>query len=112
MGLLDKVKAQAEQAMTKAQQGMGQGQAKLDQMQAKRRSDALLRDLGMALYAEQRQGGDNQAVLDALAAVDGFVAAQGSIDLKPTAAAPVNSSDSTSSASPPAPEGDFTLDDA
>ncbi|MHB1486854.1 MAG: hypothetical protein ACYCS7_07955 [Acidimicrobiales bacterium] len=128
MGLLDKVKAQAEQAMTKAQQGMTQGQAKLDQMQAKRHSDALLRDLGAACFAEQRQGGPAEAVVTALAALDEFVATQGPIDLSPGAAAsssfssgPGFSATGGPSADPAAPggtpaagtpEGDFTLDGA
>ncbi|MHB8264124.1 MAG: hypothetical protein ACYDGY_10360 [Acidimicrobiales bacterium] len=81
MGLIDKMKTQAEQAMAMAQQGMAQGQAKLDKMQAKRHADILLRNLGAAVYAEQRQKGANQAVLDALGAVDTFVAEQGPIDL-------------------------------
>ncbi len=70
MGLMDKVKMQAEQAKAKAQQGMNQGQAKIDQMQAKRQWDALLRDLGQAYYAHVRQGGSQQAVDSALAALD------------------------------------------
>ena len=52
MGLMDKVKAQAEQAVAKGQQAMAQGQAKLDAMQAKKHGDALLRDLGVAYYAK------------------------------------------------------------
>jgi len=83
MGLIDKMKAQAEQAVAKAQQGMAQGQAKLDKIQAKRHADTLLRNLGAAVYAEHRQNGTNQAVLDALGAIDTFVAEQGPIDLTP-----------------------------
>ncbi|MCL4423317.1 MAG: hypothetical protein M1115_09185 [Actinobacteria bacterium] len=75
VGLLDKVKAQAEQVAAKAQQGVAQGQAKLDQMQTKRQGDALLARLGSALYAKERRGGPQKAVDDALAALDGFVAA-------------------------------------
>ena len=41
MGLMDKVKKQAEQALTKAQQGVNQGKAKLDQAQAKHQWDGL-----------------------------------------------------------------------
>ncbi len=57
MGLMDKVKQGAGQALTKAQQGVNQGKAKLDQAQAKHQWDGLLRNLGEAVYAEQRQGG-------------------------------------------------------
>ncbi len=53
MGLLDKVKAQATQAAQKAQEAGRVGQAKLEESQAKRKVDALLRDLGAAVYAEK-----------------------------------------------------------
>jgi hypothetical protein len=52
MPLFDRVKAQAAQAVQKAQEAGKAGQAKLDDLQAKRRSDSLFRDLGAALYAE------------------------------------------------------------
>jgi hypothetical protein len=74
MGLMDKVKSQAEQAMAKAQQGMNQGQAKIDQLQAKRQWDGLLRDLGEAYYAQVRQGASHEAVDSALAALDSHAA--------------------------------------
>jgi hypothetical protein len=53
MPLFDKVKAQAGQVAQKAQEAGKAGQAKLDQAQAKRKADALLRDLGAAVYAER-----------------------------------------------------------
>ena len=80
MGLLDKVKAQAEQVAAKAQQGVTQGQAKLDAMQAKKRADALLRDLGAAYYAQQRSGGPASAVDELVAQVDAHIAEHGSLD--------------------------------
>jgi hypothetical protein len=49
MGFMDKVKAQAEQAVAKAQQGVAQGQTKLDDLQAKRAGDALIAALGTAI---------------------------------------------------------------
>ena len=105
MGFLDKAKAGAEQAMAKAQQGMVQGQARLDQVQAKRQSDALLRSLGSAYYAQERQGGAPDAVSSAMAALDAFAVEQGSVDTTGTAGG----------ASPPATgtttPGDFTLGD-
>lgn len=80
MGLMDKVKQQAGQALVKAQQGVSQGQAKLDQVQAKRQADALLRDLGAAYYAAQRTGGSQEAVDAAMHLVDEHVAAHGAVD--------------------------------
>ncbi|MGI8697988.1 MAG: hypothetical protein ACR2J0_02420 [Mycobacteriales bacterium] len=124
MGFLDKARDAAQQAATKAQQGMAQGQAKLGEVQAKRASDALLRDLGAAFYAEQRQGGSSEAVVSALRAIDTHVAQNGPIDTSsspdggmpsgtgtpppPTSAA---GTPPPSPAAPPTPGGDFKLDD-
>jgi hypothetical protein len=83
MSLLDKAKEAAEKARVAAQQGMQQGQAKLDAMQAKRRADALLRDLGGAYYAERRHGGSHDAVEAALSAVDTHIAEHGHVDTAP-----------------------------
>lgn len=88
MGFMDKVKAQAGQAMAKAQQGVAQGQAKLDAAQAKRQADALLRDLGAAYYAEQRSGGPHDAVEAALAKLDEHAETHGPVETAPTAAEP------------------------
>ncbi len=67
MGLLDKVKEQAAQAAHMAQEAGKAGQAKLNEAQAKRKVDALFRDLGAAVYA-QRKGkpGSDPAVIDRL----------------------------------------------
>lgn len=77
MGLMDKVKKASEQALSKAQEGVKEGKAKLDEVQAKRRWDALLRNLGAAVYAERRQGGPTSAVDTALAALDDHARAHG-----------------------------------
>ena len=45
MGLMDKVKHQAEQAVAKAQQGVTQGQAKLDQLRHSRDEIQMQADL-------------------------------------------------------------------
>lgn len=99
MGLMDKVKQQAEQALSKAQQGVAQGQAKLDEVQAKRHEDQLLRDLGAAYYAAERKGGPREDVDKALAAVDEHMVS------KPDTAA------STAAGSGGAPPGDYTIGD-
>lgn len=80
MGLMDKVKQGAGQALTKAQQGVNQGKAKLDQAQAKHQWDGLLSNLGEAVYAEQRQGGPADAVTAALSALDEHAATHGTPD--------------------------------
>jgi hypothetical protein len=74
MGLMDKVKAQAEVAVAKGQQAVAQGQAKVEELQEKRAYDALLHDLGAAYYAAQRSGGSTADVDAALAAVAAQVA--------------------------------------
>jgi hypothetical protein len=68
MGLMDKVKAQANQLAQKTQEAAQEGKAKLDQAQANRRGDALLRQLGAAVYAERTARGtpDSQAKIEEL----------------------------------------------
>lgn len=95
MGLMDKVKAQAEQAMAKAQEVGAQGQAKVNELQAKRVQEGLFRELGEAYYAEQRSGGSHDAVQAALSALDAHEAA-------PTGSTTAESG---------TPSGDFKLDD-
>ena len=90
MSLVEKVKQQAEHAVGLAQQGVTQGQVKLDQMQAKRQSQTLLRHLGEAYYAQQREGGSSEAVMAALVALDEHVAAQAAKDAGAPAADVVN----------------------
>ena len=77
MGFMDKAREAAQQATAKAQQGLAQGQTKLDEVQASRAADGLLRDVGAAVYAEQRGGGSHEAVMAALLAVDAHVASHG-----------------------------------
>jgi hypothetical protein len=63
MGLLDKAKASATAAMA-------QGQAKVGAFQQGRSEADLYKALGEAFYREQRQGGDHEATVAALVAVD------------------------------------------
>lgn len=60
MGLMDKVKEQAGQVAAKAKEAAKAGEAKLEEVQAKRRMNALLRDLGAAVYAERTGKGTAQ----------------------------------------------------
>ncbi|HUI03316.1 MAG TPA: hypothetical protein VLZ77_07225 [Acidimicrobiales bacterium] len=53
MGLMDKVKSQATQLAEKAQQAGQAGQAKLAEVQAKRKADALLLELGGVAYTQR-----------------------------------------------------------
>ena len=65
MGLMDKVKAQADAGLAKASEVGKAGQAKLDAAQAKRRADGLLHDLGAAVYADQTGRANDQTTKDA-----------------------------------------------
>ena len=67
MGILDKVKDTAAQAAHKAQEAGKVGQAKLNEAQAKRKVDALFRDLGAAVYADRKgKPGADPSVIDRL----------------------------------------------
>jgi len=65
MALMDKMKAQASQLAQKAQEAGKAGQAKLEDVQARRRADGLLRDLGAAVYAKH-SGQDDAGEIDRL----------------------------------------------
>ena len=68
MGLMDRVKAQAAQIAQQAQEAAQEGRARIDLAQASRRGDALLRQLGAAVFAERtgRGAADSQAKIDQL----------------------------------------------
>jgi hypothetical protein len=70
MALLDKVKAQAEALADKAQHGVTQGKERIEDLQAKKHLDGLLRDLGEAVHAHRRHDGTEANVDRALEAVD------------------------------------------
>jgi len=100
MALFDKVKAQAEQVAQRAQEVGKAGQAKLDQAQAKRQEDSLLRDLGAAVYAERTR----QAGADSASEIDRLIAEITSLR---TEQAPLAETGNPTEA---APTGDFKLD--
>ncbi len=50
MGLMDKVKEQASAAAAAAKEAGKKGQAKVDEMQAKKAADGVLRQLGLTFY--------------------------------------------------------------
>ena len=68
MGLMDRVKAQANQLAQMTQDAAQEGKARIDQAQANRRGDALLRQLGATVYADRTGRGtaDTQAKIDQL----------------------------------------------
>jgi hypothetical protein len=106
---MDKVRAQSTQLAQMAQETAREGKVKLDQAQAKRRADAMFRDLGATVYAERTGRGtpDSKEKIDRLVdALSRQEASQGLGD--PDASAPGESApgekaagDSTPSAGAP-----------
>ncbi len=90
MGLMDKMKAQANQISQKAQETARDGKVKFDQAQGKRRADAMLRNLGALVYAERtgRAAADSQAQIDKLIADISAHEAENGISLSPETADP------------------------
>jgi hypothetical protein len=108
MALMDKMKAQATQLAQKAQEAGKAGQSKLEDAKANRRADAMLRDLGAAVYAQKSGTATDQtasdidrlvAELKAHEAEHGAVGDSAEADTAPDAATQTE----------PPPEGGFTL---
>ncbi len=90
MGLLDKVKAQATAATEMAKDAAAKGQAKLDEAQAKKAAEGMLRDLGAAFYATKtgRETPTTDADIDRLvAALQQHESEHGPVTLAPESAA-------------------------
>ncbi|MGO8863415.1 MAG: hypothetical protein ACLQRH_22040 [Acidimicrobiales bacterium] len=90
MGLLDKVKAQATAATVMAKDAAQKGQAKLDEVQAKKAADGMLRDLGAAFYATKtgRATPSTDAEIESLvAALQSHESEHGALTLAPESAA-------------------------
>lgn len=110
-GFLDKAKQVAQQALDEAKKGVETGQTKLDEAQAKREAGKLLAILGAAFYAEQRTDGPRSDVDEALQAVDGYVAVNGTVGFPtdeateplPPPASPTPPPAPTPTPAPPAP---------
>ena len=90
MGLLDKVKAQATAATEMAKDAAAKGQAKMNEVQAKKAADGMLRDLGAAFYATKtgRSTPSTDADIEQLvAALQAHESEHGQITLAPESAA-------------------------
>ena len=109
MGLLDKVKQTAATATEAAKDAAAKGQAKIDEAQAKKAADGLLRDLGAAFYATKtgRSTPTTEADIDRLvAALQTHESEHGQITLAPEtpAAAPTAApADGSAAPAPPPP---------
>ncbi len=69
MGLMDKVKEQAAAAASAAKDVAQKGQAKVDEMQARRTVDGVLRNLGLAVYLTRADRAPASAESD----IEGYV---------------------------------------
>ena len=106
---MDKVKAGAQQVAAEAEKAVKQGQDKLDEVQAKKKADGLLRDLGAWRYAVDhgRDDGRAEAELARLAAeLEAFEAENGAIALPaPPPPPPAPPAPPAGAAAPPPPPG-------
>lgn len=83
MGLVEKVKAQATQVVGKAQEAGKAGQARLEALQARRRADGLLTELGAIAYrarTERVRPGDEQRSVDLVGQLREYETEYGSLD--------------------------------
>ena len=91
MGFKDRIQTSADAMARKSMDAAAKGQAKVEAMQAKRRGDALLHDLGAAVYLERHSGGTAESSRALLAELDQHAAAHGldtSPDVTRTATSP------------------------
>ena len=113
MGLLDKVKATAATATEAAKDAAAKGQAKLDEAQAKKAADGMLRDLGAAFYATKtgRATPTTEADIERLvAALQDHESNHGTLTLAPeSAAAAPTAAPADAPAPPPPPPAAQTL---
>lgn len=106
MGLMDKVKAQAQKAAEQAKNAAGQAQEKVGQIQLRKKADEAAKQLGYLVHKERTGGAAAGAEADALVAEISDLERQMAEDegdgAEPAAPdAPASSSDAT--------PGDFKL---
>jgi hypothetical protein len=116
MGFMDKAKEAALQAKAQAEKVAQQGQAKVATIQQSRSEGELYKTLGEAYFAEQRRGGDHEAVVAALTALDQHFASLAAAPAAQPGAGPAAQAGGVPPAPPAAPpqtppaSGSFTLD--
>jgi hypothetical protein len=110
MALMDKMKAAAATAAQKAQEAGKAGQSKLEDVKAGRKTDALLRELGAAVYAQKTGTATSETAGDIDRLVEELKAAEAEHAASDSSAA--SEADSASEAETPPeapPEGGFKL---
>ena len=66
MGLMDKVKAAAQDAQVQAKKATAQGQEKLEDLKERRKMDELAKQLGYLIYRERSEGTPGGSDVDRL----------------------------------------------
>jgi hypothetical protein len=107
---MDKMKAQAAQLAQKAQEAGKAGQSKIEEVQAKRRADGLLRQLGQAVYAQHTGTGTDETN----AKIESLIAELQTYEAENGPLAAVEADDATDADTPASeeetpPEGGFKL---
>ena len=106
MGLMDKVKATAATATEAAKDAAAKGQAKLDEVQAKKGADTMLRDLGAAYFATKtgRSTPTTDSEIERLvAALQEYEGSHGPLTLAPESPAAAPTAGPAGAGSPPPP---------
>jgi hypothetical protein len=109
MALMDKMKAQASQLAQKAQEAGKAGQSKLEDAKANRRADAMLRDLGAAVYAQKSGTATDQTAGDIDRLVGELKAHEAEHGAVSASAAEADPTPDAATQTEPPPEGGFTL---
>ena len=116
MGLMDKVKAVAQDAATQAKAATQQAQTKIEQSQLSKKMDDAAKQLGYQLYNERRKGTpatDVERLLDEIGELETRIAAEGQGPPAPspegTGAPAAVESSTVSTSSSEATTGDFKL---
>src|SRR5918999_3752880 len=110
MGLMDRVKAQAQNVAAQAKSAAGQAQDKMEQMQLRKKADEAAKQLGYLIHKERTSGATAGAEAEKLVAeITDFERqiAENEADEKPAGEAPAAPSTPTSSSD--ATPGDFKL---
>jgi hypothetical protein len=110
MGLMDKVKAQATQLAQKTQEAAQEGKNRLDQAQANRRGDAMLRQLGALVFAERTGRGatDSEAKIDQLISTISTYEQENGLNLAQASVPQPGTPGDQAGADPSAPSGQDT----
>jgi hypothetical protein len=106
MGLLDKVKAQATAATEMAKDAAAKGQAKMNDAQAKKSADGMLRDLGAAFYATKTGRSTpttDDEIAQLVASLQAHESEHGQITLAPESAAAAPTAAPADGSAAPAP---------